>query len=62
MGIIIFMKQNIFPAIKLTAICLILFVGIYTLIIYSIAQLAPNKGEGEIVNIYNKKVGYKLEG
>jgi len=56
------MKQNIFPAIKLTAICLILFVGIYTLIIYSIAQLAPNKGEGEIVNIHNKKVGYKLEG
>ena len=57
-----FMKQNILPAIKLTVLCLIVFVGIYTLLILGIAQLAPNKGDGETVSANNKTVGYKLEG
>jgi K+-transporting ATPase ATPase C chain len=56
------MKENILPAIKLTVLCLIVFVGLYTLLILGIAQAAPNKGEGETIIVKNKTVGYKLEG
>jgi K+-transporting ATPase ATPase C chain len=44
------MKSNIFPAIKLTLVCLVFFMGIYTLAVYGIAQFAPNKGKGEIIS------------
>lgn len=43
------MKQHILPALKLTLFCLIFFSGIYTLVIYGIAQFAPNNGKGEII-------------
>lgn len=56
------MKQHILPAIKLTAVTIIFFIGIYSLIIWVIAQAAPNKGLGETVIVNNKVVGYKLEG
>jgi K+-transporting ATPase ATPase C chain len=56
------MKQHILPAIRLTVICLIFFVGIYSLLILGIAQAAPNHGEGEVVTVKDKVVGYKLEG
>jgi K+-transporting ATPase ATPase C chain len=56
------MKQHILPAIRLTAICLIVFVGLYSLLIFGIAQAAPNHGEGETVTANNKVVGYKIEG
>jgi K+-transporting ATPase ATPase C chain len=56
------MKQHILPAIRLTAICLIVFVGLYSLLILGIAQAAPNHGKGEIVTVNNKIVGYKIEG
>lgn len=56
------MKQHILPAVKLTAITIIFFIGIYTLIIWLVAQAAPNKGLGETVTVNNKVVGYKLEG
>ncbi|OIR12075.1 potassium-transporting ATPase C chain [mine drainage metagenome] len=56
------MKQHILPAIKLTAITIVFFIGIYTLIIWLVAQAAPNKGLGETVIVNNKVVGYKLEG
>ena len=56
------MKQHFFPALKLTIICIVLFVGLYTLLIWGIAQAAPNKGEGETISVNNKVVGYKLEG
>lgn len=56
------MKQHILPALRLTLICVVVFVGIYTLIIWGIAQAAPNKGQGETVSVNNKVVGYKLEG
>ena len=42
------MKTNIFPAIKLTLICLVFFMGIYTLAVYGIAQFTTNKGKGDI--------------
>lgn len=56
------MKQHIFPALRLTLVCIIFFCGIYTLLILGIAQAAPNKGEGETVTVNNKIVGYRLEG
>lgn len=40
------MKKNIVPAIRLTLVCMVFFMGIYTLILLGIAQLAPNKGKG----------------
>jgi len=49
------MKQNILPAIRLTAVCLLFFSGFYTLIILGIAQLAPNNGKGEIISSNQKK-------
>jgi potassium-transporting ATPase KdpC subunit len=52
------MKSNIFPAIKLTLVCLVFFMGIYTVIIYGIAQLAPNHGKGVIIS-QNGKTYYE---
>ncbi|MFC3157943.1 potassium-transporting ATPase subunit C [Chryseobacterium arachidis] len=43
------MRQNILPAIRLTLICAVFFSGIYTLLIFGIAQAAPNNGKGEII-------------
>lgn len=51
------MKSNILPAIKLTLVCLIFFSGIYTAVIYAIAQFAPNNGKGEII-IHHGKTFY----
>ena len=51
------MKSNILPAIKLTFVCLVFFMGIYTLAVYGIAQLTPNKGKGDII-VYNGKTYY----
>ncbi|WP_317897719.1 K(+)-transporting ATPase subunit C [Aurantibacillus circumpalustris] len=51
------MKTNLFPAIKLTIVCLIFFMGIYTLAILGIAQFAPNSGKGEIIS-QNSKTYY----
>ena len=48
------MKENIVPAIRLTLFCALFFAGFYTLSIYGIAQLAPNKGKGEIVAVNGK--------
>ena len=48
------MKTNIFPALKLTLVCLLFFSGIYTIIILGAAQLAPNKGKGEIISSNGK--------
>ena len=56
------MKQHILPALKLTLACIVVFVVVYTLLIWGIAQAAPNKGRGETVSVNNKVVGYKLEG
>ena len=56
------MKQHILPAIKLTLICIVLFCGLYTVLILGIAQAAPNKGEGQSVSKSGKTIGYLLEG
>ena len=54
--------KNIFPAIKLTVLCLIFFSILYTLAILGIAQLSPNKGKGEIVEVNGKTIGFKKLG
>ncbi len=56
------MKENIFPAIRLTIVCILFFCGVYTLFIWGIAQAAPAKGEGQTVTVNGKVVGYKLIG
>jgi K+-transporting ATPase ATPase C chain len=56
------MKQNIFPAIRLTLVCIVVFMVIYPALIWAIAKAAPAKGEGETVTVNGKVVGYKLEG
>ena len=56
------MKQHILPAIKLTAVCIVVFCGLYSLVILGIAQVAPNKGKGQTVSVNGKVKGYALEG
>jgi K+-transporting ATPase ATPase C chain len=56
------MKQNIIPAIRLTLVCMVFFMGIYSLVIFGGAQLAPGKGKGETVVVNNQVVGWKLLG
>ena len=48
------MKENLFPALRLTLFCLIFFSGIYTLVVWGIAQLAPNQGKGEVISYKGK--------
>lgn len=40
------MKNNIFPAIRLTLVCMVFFCGIYTAAVWAIAQFASGKGNG----------------
>jgi len=56
------MKQNILPAIRLTLVCMVFFMGIYAALILAGAQLAPGKGKGETVSANNRVVGWKLLG
>lgn len=50
------MKAHILPAIKLTIVCILFFVGAYTLLVWGIGQLvAPNNGKGETIQ-YNNSV------
>lgn len=48
------MKSNIFPAIKLTIICLIFFSGIYTALVYGVSMFTPNKGMGDKITLNGK--------
>lgn len=41
--------KNIFSAIRLTAVLILFFCGIYTAVVWAIAQLAPNHGKGEVI-------------
>jgi K+-transporting ATPase ATPase C chain len=58
------MKEHIFPAIRLTMVCLLFFSGVYTLIVLGIAQFSENKGKGKIIvhngNTYYANVGQKF--
>jgi len=50
------------PAIRLTLVCMVFFMGIYSVLVLAGAQLAPGKGKGETVSVGNKVVGWKLLG
>jgi K+-transporting ATPase ATPase C chain len=56
------MKQNMLIATRLTIVCIVVFIIIYPLLIFGIAQAAPNTGKGETVSLNGKVVGYKSEG
>jgi potassium-transporting ATPase KdpC subunit len=56
------MKQQIFIAIKLTVICILFFAGLYTLLIWGIAQATPEHGNGTTIQANGKTIGYALEG
>lgn len=56
------MKQHILPAFRLTIVCMMFFMGIYSLIIWLPVQAMPGKGKGETVSFNNKIVGWKLLG
>ena len=43
------MQTHILPSIKMTALLLALCSGIYTLVVWGTAQLAPNHGKGFVV-------------
>lgn len=48
------MKTNILPAIKLTIVTLIFLCVIYPAIVWLIAQLAPNSGQGKMITANGK--------
>lgn len=48
------MKNHILPAIKLTALCIVLLAIVYPISIWAIAQLSPNKGKGDLIEHHNK--------
>ncbi|MBL7817361.1 MAG: K(+)-transporting ATPase subunit C [Saprospiraceae bacterium] len=52
------MKSQIFSALKLTFLCLILFSVIYPFSVWTIAQLAPNQGHGEVIEKDGRIVGF----
>jgi K+-transporting ATPase ATPase C chain len=56
------MKQYILPAIRFTVVFALFFCGVYTLVIWLIAQAGPAKGRGQTVEVNGKVVGYKLIG
>jgi K+-transporting ATPase ATPase C chain len=56
------MKENILPAIRITAVSVLMLMVVYPALILGIAQVVPGKGKGETVTVNNKVVVYKLEG
>ncbi|RFM27425.1 K(+)-transporting ATPase subunit C [Deminuibacter soli] len=52
------MKKYLLPSIKITVACLVLFAGIYPLLIAAVGKLAPGGGDGEKVMVNGKVVGY----
>jgi K+-transporting ATPase ATPase C chain len=54
--------KNIFSIVKFTLLTVVLFAVIYPLVIYGIAQFAPNHGKGETISVNGKVVGYQKIG
>ncbi|MDV6167402.1 K(+)-transporting ATPase subunit C [Flavobacterium sp. DG1-102-2] len=48
------MKNIFLQTLKLTVICIVCFSGIYTAIIYGVAQAMPNRGKGETISANGK--------
>lgn len=57
------MRTNLIPALRMTAVMLVLCCGIYTLIVWGFAGIAaPQGGEAELVSRDGKPVGAALVG
>lgn len=52
------MRQYFFPALKLTAVLILITAGLYPLLIAGVAKMAPGKGDGVTVERNGKVVGY----
>lgn len=52
------MKKYFLPALKLTAVLVVLTAGIYPLLIAGVSKLAPGKGDGVTVSQNGRVVGY----
>ena len=53
------MKKEIIPSLILTIVCILFFSGVYPAVIWGIAQIGPNKGEG--ITIKDSKGKYYYE-
>ncbi len=53
------MKKEIIPSLILTVVCILFFSGVYPAVIWGIAQIAPNKGEGIIIKDSKGKYYYE---
>ena len=56
------MKQHILPAVRLTIVCMVFFMAIYSLMVFIPTQVAPGKGRGQLISVNNKIIGWKLLG
>jgi K+-transporting ATPase ATPase C chain len=59
------MKKEIIPSLLLTIVCILFFSGVYPAIIWGIAQIVPNKGEGFTIKdskgkYYYENIGQKF--
>ena len=59
------MKKELIPSLLLTIVCILFFSGVYPAVIWAIAQIAPNKGEGVIIKdsrgkYYYENIGQKF--
>ena len=59
------MKKEIIPSLLLTIVCILFFSGVYPAVMWGIAQMTPNKGEGFIVKdakgkYYYENIGQKF--
>jgi len=48
------MKNTFLQTLKLTLICIICFSGVYTAVVYGIAQIMPNRGKGDLITANGK--------
>ncbi|MCU0443868.1 MAG: potassium-transporting ATPase subunit KdpC [Microscillaceae bacterium] len=56
------MKTNLFSSFILSLACLILFSGVYSSIIWGIAQFTPHQGKGEVLKVNQREVGFAKVG
>ena len=54
--------KNTFSILKFTLLLVILLAVVYPLVVWGIAQLAPNNGKGETISLNGKVVGYQKIG
>ncbi|NUY79597.1 K(+)-transporting ATPase subunit C [Flavobacterium sp. MAH-1] len=54
--------KNITSMLRLTLVLIVIFCIYYPLMVFGVAQAAPNNGKGEILTIDGKTVGYKRIG